>query len=65
MLFPPLGALADVLCYLVFDLSLHALITFGDRLSGPLGLLAWWALAWLPAVIYVSIVSARRLESKR
>jgi hypothetical protein len=64
LLFLPLGALLALLCYLIFDVSLHAFVTFGDRLSEPFGLVAWWVIAWLLARAYVASVSGSGLESR-
>ena len=63
LLFLPFCALLASLCYLIFDISLRAFVTFGGRLSEVIGLVAWWALAWLPARAYVAMVSGSRLES--
>ena len=63
LLFLPLGGLLALLSYLIFDVSLHTFVTFGERLSAPLGVLAWWVLAWLAARAYVASVSGGGLES--
>jgi hypothetical protein len=54
----PLALLAAGVCMLVFDASPQALFTFGGALSTPLGLLAWWGLALIPAGIYVAGIRA-------
>jgi hypothetical protein len=40
---------------LVFGFSFYGLVTFGGTLSGPLGLLAWWAACLIPSWIYAGI----------
>ncbi len=48
---PILAGLAWVACALI-DASFASLVTFGERLSAPAGLSAWWAIAFLPAYSY-------------
>lgn len=50
----PAGAFLAMLAFLFFDLPLHSFLTFGERVLTPVGLIAWWALAWLPAAIYAA-----------
>ena len=53
----PVGAVFAALAFLLFDLPLHSFLTFGERVLTPVGLVAWWALAWLPAAIYAAFCS--------
>lgn len=54
----PVGALLALLCYAVFDVSLLAFITFGGSLTLLQGILAWWGLMLVPAVVYAASVMA-------
>lgn len=55
LLFVPAGALLAGFCLLV-GVALPVLVTFGGTLHPVLGLLAWWALGFLPALAYVAYV---------
>ena len=50
----PLGALLAALCYAVLDISFQALMTFAGTFNGFAGLLAWWTLLFLPALVYAA-----------
>ena len=52
----PIGGLLAVVSILVFDISLHGFVTFGERLSAPVGVLAWWALVLIPSSVYAVII---------
>jgi hypothetical protein len=51
-LFMPAAALFAVVWALLFDISPHAFVTFGDLFNEPLGLLAWWVACLVPASAY-------------
>ena len=53
-LFVPFGAIAALLSFLVFGISLHGFITFGDVLNAPEGLIAWWAVLLIPSLVYAA-----------
>ena len=55
-LFVPVGALLIWLCFAFFGVSLRALVTFGSLLTALEGVLAWWALLFLPAIVYAACV---------
>ena len=40
------------LCAVVFGLSPHSVVTFGDVFNEPVGLLAWWATLLPPSLAY-------------
>lgn len=48
---PALGLLAAV-CIVLFDVSPHALVTFGGTFNEAVGLLAWWTALLPPAWAY-------------
>ena len=54
LLLCPLGALLALLCFGVLGTSLHAFLTFGESVSAFQGVLAWWALGFLPAIAYAA-----------
>lgn len=55
MLFLPLGALLAGLLFLA-DISFEAFLTFNGALNTFQGLLAWWALGFVPASVYAVFV---------
>ena len=55
-LFVPVGALLIWLSFAFFGVSLRALVTFGSLITALEGLLAWWALLFLPALVYAACV---------
>jgi hypothetical protein len=55
-LFVPVGALLLWLSFALFGASLRAVVTFGSVLTAVEGLLAWWALLFLPALVYAAYV---------
>jgi hypothetical protein len=55
-LFVPVGALLLWLSFALFGASLRAVVTFGSVLTVVEGLLAWWALLFLPALVYAAYV---------
>jgi len=55
-LFVPVGALLIWLSFAFFGVSLRAVVTFGSLLTALGGLLAWWALLFLPALVYAACV---------
>lgn len=52
----PVGALLGLLCLAVFDVSLWAFITFAGSLTLLQGILAWWGLMLVPALVYAAAV---------
>ncbi len=55
LFFPVMGLLA-LLARLTFGVSLHALVTLGGELSGVDGLVVWWAVMLIPALVYAGYV---------
>ena len=55
-LFVPVGALLIWPSFALFGASLRVVVTFGSLLSALEGLLAWWALLFLPALVYAACV---------
>ena len=55
-LFVPVGALLIWLSFAFFGVSLRAVVTFGSLLTALEGLSAWWALLFLPALVYAACV---------
>jgi hypothetical protein len=55
-LFVPVAALLIWLSFALFGVSLRAFVTFGSLLTALEGLLAWWALLFLPALVYAACV---------
>ena len=51
----PVAAFFTWIASLVFGFSLHAVMTFGGTLNGPVGLLAWWTACLIPSWIYAGI----------
>ena len=51
-LFLPVGALLALLCFAAFRLPLESFVGFGGRLTPVEGLLAWWAILFVPALVY-------------
>lgn len=56
---PVWGLLASV-SFGVLDISFHAFLTFGGALNAFQGVLAWWALGYLPALVYSRAMCANR-----
>ena len=48
----PIGALIAILAFAAFDIPLHSLLTFGGQMHAAAGLAAWWAILYLPALLY-------------
>lgn len=59
MLWLPAGALLALFSYGVLDISPEAFLTLGHSLPHPsLGLVAWWVIGFVPAYVYVVLISA-------
>ena len=56
MLFLPVGAALAVMSFAVLGVSLRAFVTFGGSLTAFGGLLAWWALIFVPVTVYTAYV---------
>ena len=54
LLWLPVGAVLAWLCFGVLGISAHAFVTFGGALNQFQGLLAWWALGFLVALVYAA-----------
>jgi hypothetical protein len=50
-LFVPVGALIALVAKL-FGVSLASLVTFGGKIGTVPGLVAWWAIFLVPALVY-------------
>lgn len=55
LLYAPLAALA-VAAALVLGISPLALLTFGDAVSAPVGLVAWWLISLVVGSIYAAFM---------
>jgi hypothetical protein len=56
LLYVPAAALLALLCFTVWDTSLHSFITFADTFRPFAGLLAWWVVGFIPAFAYAALV---------
>ena len=56
LLLPTVALLAAVGA-VAFDVSPHAIATFGDTFNEPVGLLVWWAAALVPGYAYAMVFS--------
>ena len=56
MLWLPAGALLALLAYGLFGVPLNAFLTFGEAMHPALGLVAWWAISFIPAYVYAVLV---------
>lgn len=52
LLWVPLGAALALFCYFVLGVPVEGFITFAGRFNAFVGILAWWALAFLASLIY-------------
>jgi hypothetical protein len=48
----PVVALLVALCAFAFQISPHAVVTFGGTFTEPMGLLVWWAALLPPSWAY-------------
>lgn len=55
-LYVPVAGLLALLAFILFGVSLYDFVTFGGALGAVDGLVAWWALMLLPALIYAAYV---------
>jgi hypothetical protein len=55
-LFVPVGALLALACHAALRMPLESLVSFGGRLAPVAGLLAWWAILLVPALVYSACV---------
>jgi hypothetical protein len=60
LLYVPLGALAAWASYALLGVSIYDFVSFGDRVHPAAGLLAWWWLAFLPALAYAVLARPGR-----
>jgi hypothetical protein len=51
----PVGALVAILAFGAFDVPLHSLLTFGGQIHIVAGLVLWWGIAYLPALLYAAV----------
>ena len=59
MLWLPFGALLALLAYWLFDISLEAFLTLGHSLPhASIGLVAWWAIGFVPSLAYTILILA-------
>ncbi|MGA8006202.1 MAG: hypothetical protein WCA17_08885 [Burkholderiales bacterium] len=50
----PVGAVLASFGFALFGVSLRAFVTFGGSLAPFPGLLAWWAVLYVPALAYAA-----------
>jgi hypothetical protein len=60
LLLLPFGAVLAWLCSAFAGVSLGAFVTFGHRLNGFEGLVAWWFLGFVPAFVYAAALMSWR-----
>ena len=51
----PVGALVALLAFGAFDVPLHSLLSFGGQIHILAGLVLWWGVAYLPALLYAAV----------
>jgi hypothetical protein len=51
----PIGALIAVLASVLLDFPMRFLLTFGDRIHAAVGLVLWWLILCLPALVYAAV----------
>ena len=51
----PVGALVALLAFWAFDVPLHSLLTLGGQLHVAAGLVIWWGILYLPALLYAAV----------
>ena len=54
-LYVPVGALL-VIVFALLGVPLHALVTFHGLLGAFEGIIAWWAIFYVPALVYAACV---------
>ena len=54
-LYVPVGALV-ALASALLGVPLHTLVTFAGRLGAVEGVIAWWAIFYVPALVYAAFV---------
>jgi hypothetical protein len=60
LLWLPVGALLAVLARFVLDMPLQDFLSFGGALNVVVGLLAWWALAFVASLVYAAFAMPER-----
>lgn len=50
----PIGAVLALLSFALFGVPLRAFVSFGGFFTPFHGLLAWWAVLYLPALVYAA-----------
>ncbi|TAK86479.1 MAG: hypothetical protein EPO20_07475 [Betaproteobacteria bacterium] len=53
-LYVPVAGLLALLAFVLFGVSLREFVTFGGALGALDGLVAWWVLMLLPALVYAA-----------
>ena len=48
----PVGGLLALFCYLAFGVSLEGFVTFGGEIPAFEGLVAWWVIMLVPAIVW-------------
>lgn len=56
LLFLPVGAVLALSLFAVLGVSFRGFVTFGGALNDFAGVLAWWTLAFLAALVYAALV---------
>lgn len=51
----PLVALLAGLASVLLDFRIYALVTFGERIHAAAGLVLWWLIVLLPALVYAAV----------
>jgi len=51
-LFVPVVAVLALLSFALFGVALHSFVSFGDAVTAYQGLAAWWAVLFVPALVY-------------
>jgi hypothetical protein len=51
----PVGALLAGLASVLLDFPLRVALTFGERIHAAAGLVLWWLILYLPALVYSAV----------
>jgi hypothetical protein len=54
-LWVPVAALIAGLAIVLLDLPIRVVVTFGDRIHAAPGLVLWWLIVFLPALVYAAV----------
>ena len=61
-LFLPIMAVLELLSFALFGVSIRSFMTFGEAITAYEGLVAWWAIVFVPALAYSACVMPWRAK---